>query len=122
MLGQTKTDTMIKSRRTSYTEIDAISNTIAQKRAGGAASKRCSTQEKRNCPSAILIMGKKDGSYRLCVDSRTLNKTTKPTAYPFSLIDEILYLIGKATCFTRSILEPVTPKWFLIKRPLKRVR
>ena len=47
----------------------------------------------------IVVVDKKDGGHRFCVDFRALNNITKPLAYPLPLIDDILALLGKATCF-----------------------
>lgn len=46
-----------------------------------------------------IVVVDKDGGYRFCIDFRTLNKITTPLAYPLSLIDDILALFRKATCF-----------------------
>lgn len=48
----------------------------------------------------IVIVRKKNGGYRLYVDFRTLNKISKPTACPLPLIDNILALLVKVTCFS----------------------
>ena len=47
----------------------------------------------------IVIVSKKDGGHRFCVDFRALN-ITKPLAYPLPLIDDILALLGKSTYFS----------------------
>ena len=44
----------------------------------------------------VIIVDKKDGSKRLCVDFRQLNQITKKNSYPLSLIAEIFALLGKA--------------------------
>ena len=46
----------------------------------------------------VVIVDKKDGSKRFCVDFRKLNQVTKKKSYP--LIDDILALLGKAKYFT----------------------
>ena len=47
----------------------------------------------------VVIVDKKDGSKRFCVDFRKLNQITKPNSYPLPLIDDILALLGKAKIF-----------------------
>jgi len=48
----------------------------------------------------IVIVDKKDGGHRFCVDFRALNNITKPLAYPLPLIDDILALLGNSTYFS----------------------
>ena len=40
--------------------------------------------------SPVVIVGKKDGTQRLCVDYRKLNAITKSDRYPISRIDSLL--------------------------------
>ena len=51
----------------------------------------------------VVIVDKKDGPKRFCVDFRKLNQITKPNSYPLPLIDDILALLGKAKYFTSLI-------------------
>ena len=53
----------------------------------------------------VVIVDKKDGSKRFCVDFRRLNKITKKNSYPLPLIDDILALLGKAKLFTSLDLK-----------------
>ena len=47
----------------------------------------------------VVIVDKKDGSKRFCVDFRRLNKISKKNSYPLPLIDDILALLGKCKYF-----------------------
>ena len=53
----------------------------------------------------VVIVDKKDGSKRFCVDFRRLNKVIKKNSYPLPLIDDILALLGKAKYFTSLDLK-----------------
>ena len=50
--------------------------------------------------SPIVLVKKKNGKMRFCVDYRKVNKITKRDAYPLPRIDEILDSLGKAKWFT----------------------
>ena len=43
----------------------------------------------------VVIVDKKNGSKRFCVDFRRLNKISKKNSYSLPLIDDILALLGK---------------------------
>lgn len=49
----------------------------------------------------ILFVKKKDGSLRLCVDYRGLNKITAPCRYPLPLINEMMDRLASARVFTK---------------------
>lgn len=53
----------------------------------------------------VVIVDKKDGSKRFCVDFRKLNKITKLNSYPLPLIDDMLALLGNAKYFTSLDLK-----------------
>ena len=53
----------------------------------------------------VVIVDKKDGSKRFCVDFRKLFKITKTNFYPLPVIDDILALLGKAKYFTSLDLK-----------------
>ena len=53
----------------------------------------------------VVIVDKKDGRKRFCVDFRKLNQITKKNSYPLPLIDDILALLGKAKFFTSLDLK-----------------
>ena len=48
----------------------------------------------------MLFVRKKDGSLRLCVDFRGLNKISKKDRYPLPFISNLLSTVGKACLYT----------------------
>ena len=48
----------------------------------------------------IVLVEKKDGSKRFCVDFRALNKITKKNAHPLPIIYDILAALGSAKYFS----------------------
>ena len=48
----------------------------------------------------VVIVDKKDGSKRFCIDFRALNKVTKIISWPLPLIDDVLSLLKGARYFT----------------------
>ena len=50
--------------------------------------------------SAIVLVRKKDGSLRICIDYRHLNSVTKSDTFPLPRIDDLLDQLGSAKYFT----------------------
>jgi len=50
--------------------------------------------------SPVVIVRKKNGKARYCVDYRRLNNITKKDAYPFTRMEDCLDSLGDAHVFT----------------------
>ena len=57
------------------------------------------------CGAPVLFVKKKDGSLRLCMDYRGLNKITRKDRYPLPLVTDLLDAPGKARIYTKIDLR-----------------
>ena len=55
--------------------------------------------------SPVVLVRKRDGSLRFCVDYRALNSVTKPDVFPLPQTDDLLDKLGQAKYFTTLDLK-----------------
>ncbi|GJY89145.1 putative reverse transcriptase domain-containing protein [Tanacetum coccineum] len=53
----------------------------------------------------VLFVNKKDGSFRMCIDYRELNKLTVKNCYPLPRIDDLFDQLQRSQCFSKIDLR-----------------
>ena len=66
----------------------------------------------------LVLVRKKDGTMRPCVDYRAINAKTVPDRYPLPLINDIIQALGKARIF--SVLDMMSGYWQMSVDPSSR--
>lgn len=84
----------------SYVELQALREWLDKMKAGGKIRE---SQSPAGAP--ILFVPKKDGTLRLCVDYRRLNKVTIKNRYTLPLISELLDRVSQAKVFSKVDLK-----------------
>ena len=102
----TTTETPIKQavRRTPFHLQEAAKAEVDRMLEKGVIEPSCSPWA-----SPVVLVKKKDGSLRYCIDYRKLNAVTKKDSYPLPRIDESLDALGKAKFF--STLDLASGYW-----------
>jgi hypothetical protein len=57
------------------------------------------------CGSHIIIVPKKDGTWEMCIDYKSLNNVTLKNRYPLPMIDDLLDYLQHAKLFTKLDLK-----------------
>ena len=68
--------------------------------------------------SPVVLVRKRDGSHRFCVDYRELNAVTKPDSFPLPRIDNLLDQLGSTQYF--STLDLAAGYWQICMHPASR--
>jgi hypothetical protein len=84
----------------SVTELEALRTFLDENLTNGFIRSATSAHA-----APVLFVRKKDGSLRLCVDFRGLNKITKKDRYPLPLISDLLDSPGRAKVYTKIDLR-----------------
>ena len=66
--------------------------------------------------SPVLLVKKKDGSWRMCIDYRQLNAVTVKNSYPMPVVEELMDELSGAIMFTTGPTSRLPPDTYARKR------
>lgn len=89
-----------RAYRMSPLELDNLKKTLAEYLEKGYIQ-----ASKSPWSSPVIFVKKKDGTLRMCVDYRALNRITKKNSYTLPRIDEFVDRIGKSCYFSKIDLK-----------------
>lgn len=90
----------IRPYRYSLKQRDIIEKLVTEMEAHGIIQPSCNP-----FASPVVLVGKKDGSWRLCVDYRSLNQKTIKDRFPIPVVDELIDEPAGAQVFSKLDLR-----------------
>eukprot|EP00253_Pinus_taeda_P034246 PITA_34246 len=81
--------------------LSALENTEIKKQVQELLEKGFIRPSTSPCGSPIILVRKKDGSWRMCIDYQALNKITIKNRYPLPRIDDLLDQLKEVVYFTK---------------------
>jgi len=85
--------------------LSALENAEIKKHVQGLLKKGFIRPSTSSCGSPIVLVRKKDGSWRMCIDYRALNKITIKNCYPLPRIVDLLDQLKEAIYFSKLDLH-----------------
>lgn len=82
-------------RRIPFAVCAEVARQLQEMQTQGVIEPSCSP-----CASPVVLVRKKDGSLRFCIDYRHLNLVTKPDVFPLPRMDDLLDQLGRSKFFS----------------------